>query len=813
MGAVFGFARMLLRLLKKPPGYWAVVWDSPKPNIRYSIFPEYKAQRPPTPSDFISQRLLMKGLMKAFNVPWVEMEGQEADDVVATLSTRALNENLRVGLFSGDKDFLQLIQPGVTIFVIKKGITELEEYTPQRFLLEWGIEPSSVRDFKALSGDPSDNIRGLEGVGEKTALELIRKFGNLEGIYDNLDKLIPRLKESLINSKDRLFLLRDVISLNKELNIDTTISDLTYSPYSLNSVRDFFERLEFKSLLKEMPEEEEKLLQSQSERITVVDANSISWNTEDEFLILMDFESFNPSKVNISRALVGNPRKPLAIDQRTLLKPQTINRLKEILNREEIKVLTNDLKTLINFLNNHNLPLPVRVDDLSLLLYLEDPDQSGGVQFSPDIDYSELLKGLTTERLNSNLLKLYEEVELPLSHVLASMENKGIYLDPALLEKSKKEASERVREISRKAVEIVGFPFNLGSPQQVAEVLFEKLKLQPLKKGKNGYSTNVEVLKVLESKHPVVPLIMEYREVSKLISTYLEALPKFVNAETGRIHTTYSMRGTTTGRLSSRDPNLQNIPTRTPLGSLIRSAFIAPPGKVFISGDYSQIELRVLAHLSEEPVLIKAFEEEEDIHSYTASILFGSLISQVSREERRRAKTVNFGLIYGMSEYGLAQELGISRAEAREFIIKYFERMPRVKEYLEETLKDSVEKGLTETILGRRRFIPDLTSSNRILKDQAVRVAINTPIQGSAADIIKKAMVDFWRLSMEMKRDDGNLILQVHDELVVEAEENNLDFWAGFLKNTMEKVISLNVPIEANITFGPNWRDLKPWEA
>ncbi len=510
-----------------------------------------------------------------------------------------------------------------------------------------------------------------------------------------------------------------------------------------------------------------------------------------------------------TRALVGNPEDPVLLNGSDLLNDDFLKELKSILSKNKLQLITSNYKSLLHFLWKHQLPEPDDVVDLSLLLYLQDPAQGGEIPFTVSFNYLNLYESLIKIKLNEDLLRLYDEVEKPLSRVIALMEQKGIKVDTHQLESARTEAYVRIKELSSKAYDLAGCTFNLNSPKQVAEILFNKLMLPAYKKGKNGFSTNNEVLKGLEKLSPLVPLIMEHREVSKLTSTYLEALPKYISSDTGRIHTTFSQTGTATGRLSSREPNLQNIPTRSPLGNLIRSAFVASEGKILISGDYSQIELRVLAHLSKDPSLLQAFTEGEDIHTYTASLLFNTKPTEVTREERNRAKTVNFGLIYGMSEYGLSQELNISRSEARQFINRYFLRFPGVKEYLDAHVEECKKTGVTKTIIGRRRYIPDLDSPNRIIKDQAYRIAINTPIQGTAADIIKKAMVTFCALEQEKELKSSNLLLQVHDELLIEVPEEEINYWAFNLKKSMEEAINLIIPIEAHLSFGYNWRDMK----
>lgn len=813
VGALFGFTRMLIKLLKEPPGYCAVVWDSPKPNIRYTIYPEYKAQRPPTPTTFSSQRKLMYEILEAFSVAAIEVEGEEADDVIATLSRSASREGIKTAIYTGDRDLLQVVSPDISMHMVKKGISEIEEYDRDRIINEWGMTPEQLKDLKTLLGDSSDNIKGLSGIGEKTAKNLIIKYGSIDGIFENLDDLSDKLKKLFLQNREYLRIVQKVIALKMEMDLGFSLSSLSYHNFVPAKVMKVLEKYEFKSLFKEinLPEVKPNLFSMPVEPLFNPQKEIVK-TTGKNYLLFIEYADNHPLKVTPAKALVGNPKNPVLINGNELLSEDFLKELKSIFGKNKLQLFTSNYKTLLHFLWKHQLPEPETVVDLSLLLYLYDPAQGGELPFTTSFNYLDFYENLVNVKLNEELLKLYNDIEKPLCRVIALMEQKGIKVDTYQLDSARTEAYVRIRELSTKAYDLAGCNFNLNSPKQVAEILFNKLMLPAYKKGKNGFSTNNEVLKSLEKLSPLVPLIIEHREVSKLISTYLEALPRYISSDTGRIHTTFSQTGTATGRLSSREPNLQNIPTRSHLGNLIRSAFVASKGKILLSGDYSQIELRILAHLSKDPALLQAFTEGEDIHTYTASLLFNTKITEVTREERYRAKTVNFGLIYGMSEYGLSQELNISRSEARQFINRYFLRFPGVKEYLESHVEECKKTGVTQTINGRRRYIPDLDSPNRILKDQAYRIAINTPIQGTAADIIKKAMVTFYTLEQEKKLKSSNLLLQIHDDLLIEVPEEEINYWAVNLKKCMEEAINLIIPIEVHLYSGYNWRDMKTFK-
>ncbi len=872
--AVYGFTNMLIRILNElKPDYFAIAFDRKAPTFRKEMFAEYKANRPPTPDDLVIQLARARELAAAFNIPIFEMDGYEADDIIGTLAEKATEQGIESIIVTGDADAMQLVSDNVKVLYPKPqssfGDTIL--YEAQTVNNRYGVPPEHIVDLKALVGDKSDNIPGVSGIGDKTAVKLIQSFGGVEDIYEHIDEVTPvKLREKLQQNEEiaRKCKVLATIARDMPIELDLAVSDA--NNFDHNKAVAFFHELEFTKLLSRLPGEEntntEKTGCSQlsfdmNEKIEI--QYSIICSTEELDKLTkrlkekgsFAFDTETTGLNTLTDKLVGISLSPapgeayyipvghIGWEQvQQLPVEQVIEKLNPVFADEKIAKIAHNAKFDMEILAEYGTSVNNLVSDTMVAAYLlgekslglkalafnrldiEMTDITGligsgkkqinmsqvevsvaGKYACADADNTGRLDKLFTSELeDQNLWQLYTDVEMPLVPILMKMELKGITLDTDLLEEMSGRLGKRLLELEEDIYEKAGRRFNVNSTQQLSPILFQELKLPSTRKTKSGFSTDASVLEELRGQHPIIELIIEYRQLTKLKSTYVDALPQLVNVKTKRLHTSFNQTKTTTGRLSSSDPNLQNIPVRGELGREIRQAFIAPPGHQLLSADYSQIDLRALAHLSKDPELLKTFAGDGDIHTDTAIRLFGVKKDEVTADMRRLAKTVNFGVIYGMSGYGLEQATEFNREEAEKFISAYFEKYPRVKEYMEETKKQARELGYVQTILGRKRLIPEVNSSNRNLREAAERMAINMPVQGTSADIIKVAMVKLDK-QMSKLRMKSSMLLQVHDELIFEVPDDEMEKMRKLAVKVMSEAIELIIPLKVETKAGKNW--------
>ncbi len=858
--AVFGFTNSLLKILKEEnPDYMAVVFDTKAPTFRHEIFKDYKSTRAKMPQEMSEQLPRIREVTESMNLPILEVEGFEADDLMGTLAKKAKKEGMEVILVSGDKDFLQLVDEDVKVLNPRRGGEEPELLDRSGVEKKFGVPPEKVIEVLALMGDTSDNVPGIPGVGEKTALALIKEFGSLERVLKSADKVKKKnVQRGLKEHVDLARLSKRLVTIDTNVPFDLELSRLEKKGFDLPRLKELFKELEFTKLLQEISglEKEEKvnyqIVKSESELKMLVSelrkAGEFALDTETTSLNPINAElvgiSFSHKEKEAFYVPVGHTDRKSNLDL-----TYVIENLKDILEDEKIKKVGHNLKYDMEVLRRYEIELKGIHFDTMVASYLLNPSfrqhnlnyltlehldhkmipisdliGSGRKQNSfaevpvqdacnyscEDVDFTLRLKEIFGPKLSLlSLEKLFFEVELPLIEVLAEMEMVGVSIDVAHLKNLSKQLEGQLEELSLRIYDLAGKKFNINSPQQLSQILFEDLKLPSVRKTakKTGLSTDIGVLITLAKEHPLPGILLEYRQLSKLKSTYIDALPKLVNKRTKRIHTSFNQTVTATGRLSSSDPNLQNIPIRADLGKLIRKAFI-PQDKnyLILSADYSQVELRILAHFSQDHTLMNSFKKGEDIHNRTASEVFGVRIDRVTPEERAIAKTTNFAIIYGVSAYGLSQQTNMTVQESAMFIDVYFKRYPRVKEYIDEMIELARKQGFVTTLLGRRRYIPEINSSNRQKREFAERTAINTPIQGSAADLIKVVMIDINRI---LKKYKSKMTLQVHDELVFEVHKAELDEIREMVKDKMENTVDLEVPIKVDMNVGENWLEAK----
>ncbi|MBI5827746.1 MAG: DNA polymerase I [Deltaproteobacteria bacterium] len=839
--AVYGFTQSLLKIIKGfAPEYICVSFDVKGPSFRHELFAEYKAQRPSMPDLLSVQIPYIKSMVRALNVAALEKEGFEADDLIATLVKRFSGPGVKVSIITGDKDMYQLVDEDTVIldYLTAKeyGVKEVEE--------KFGVGPGKIRDLMALAGDPVDNIPGVPGVGAKTAAKLIRQFHSLDGIFQRPEEVTSvSLRDKLIRHRDQALLSRELATLHPDVDIECTIEGIRYRGPDMKALEPLLMELGFKKLLRDIGGESASSPVSTGECILVMTDEGL-----DETIgslkglerIGVGISSVGEKATDGLRSLAlaasadkayfipFSPAYPSGMDGAAVL-----NRLKSILEDGRIEKETDDSKSLHLHLKRAGIALRGIGMDTSIASYLLDPSRpehtveslsyellGGSVEEGSgeeDLEAAKIkackktcnilkLSEILEKRLKEEgLAKLYTEIELPLSEVLASMEEAGIKVDVGLLRELSREAEAELARIEERIYAAAGTAFNINSPKQLSEVLFEKLGLRPVKRTKTGFSTDEEVLTRLSAGHDVPALILSYRQLSKLKSTYMDALSGLVDPATGRVHTSFNQTVTATGRLSSSRPNMQNIPVRGEMAGRIREVFVAPEGFSFLCADYSQIELRLVAHMSGDQGLMESFRRDEDIHTRTASEVFGIMPELVTSEMRRRAKAINFGIIYGMGPYGLSTELGITVNEATRYIESYFSHYGKVKEFIDATVEEARRRGYTTTMFGRRRFIPELKSPVEQTVRLGHRLAINTPIQGTAADMIKAAMVGIHRL-FQQKKFRSRMILQIHDELIFETAAQEFDEVKELVRDGMERVLELTVPVKVNMKSGANWR-------
>ncbi len=843
--AVYGFTTMLQKILEdEKPTHILVAFDAGKTTFRHKTFGEYKGGRQKTPPELSEQFPFIRELLDAYSIKRYEVENYEADDIIGTLSLQAEKDGFEVKVISGDKDLTQLSTDKTTVHITRKGITDIEVYTPEHIKEKWGITPDQIIDMKGLMGDTSDNIPGVPGVGEKTALKLLHEFSTVEKLLESIDKVSgKKIKEKLEEHKEQAIMSKELATIFREAPVELGLDELEYEGFDQKKLKDVFKELGFNSLLEKMGDEiieEEKELDEISFEI-VEDLTEEHFSAQNS--LYLEILEDNYQTGDIHGFGLHNDKGTYYFTLETALASKAF---KDWCGNDTQKKYVFDSKQSIVALKRQGIDLVGVEFDLLITSYILNPSESpedfaavlkqhgvssvqsdefvygkGAKRKIPDLNIlSEhiarkakaiyaLKDHIITDLEKNDQYELFTELELPLALVLAEMEVIGVKIDIERLTEMKNELSERLTEIEEKIYKLAGETFNINSPKQLGVILFEKLELPVVKKTKTGYSTSADVLEKLQSKHEIVEYILHYRQLGKIQSTYLEGLLKVVNQDTHKVHTRFNQALTQTGRLSSTDPNLQNIPIRLEEGRKIRQAFI-PSEKdwVIFAADYSQIELRVLAHIAKDEKLVDAFQNDLDIHTKTAMDVFGVAKEEVTSNMRRQAKAVNFGIVYGISDFGLSQSLGITRKEAGEFISKYLESFPGVKEYMEDIVQDAKQKGFVTTLLHRRRYIPEITSRNFNIRSFAERTAMNTPIQGSAADIIKKAMIDMAdRLKSEKLK--TKLLLQVHDELIFEAPQDEIEVLKKIVPEVMENAVELNVPLKVDYEYGATWYDAK----
>ncbi len=846
--AVYGFTTMLLRILEEEkPTHMMVAFDAGKTTFRHETYKAYKGGRQKTPPELSEQFPLLKEVLDAFDIKHYDLENYEADDIIGTLSKYAEEDNWDVIVISGDKDLLQLVSEAVTVNVTKKGISEVDRYTPSFLKEKMEVSQDQIIDLKALMGDSSDNIPGVPGVGQKTAVKLLKQFDTLEELYSRLDEVSgKKLKEKLADHKDEAFMSKDLVTINRESPVTVTIQDTVFNGYEKNKVSGIFKDLGFQSLLDRIDSEssDEAAEDTVLKEIDFKVADKIHSDMFSEHAALVvEMLDENYHQADIDGIGVVNEKDALFIPAEIALASASF---KEWLEDETKKKRVFDAKRTVVALKRNGIEIKGITFDMLLTSYLLNPAENNhdipaishrlgktDVHFDEEvygrgakmklpeekvlaehivrkaIALYELQEKMEEKLKENEQYKLLKELEMPLALILGDMEHTGVLVDKSKLEEMGTDLKQRLNDLEKEIHDLAGETFNLNSPKQLGPILFEKLGLPVIKKTKTGYSTAADVLEQLENEHEIIPKLLLYRQLGKLQSTYIEGLLKVVNEDTSKIHTRFNQALTQTGRLSSIEPNLQNIPIRLEEGRKIRQAFI-PSEKdwLMFAADYSQIELRVLAHIANDEKLVQAFKEDMDIHTQTAMDVFHVNKEEVTGNMRRQAKAVNFGIVYGISDYGLSQSLGITRKEAKQFIERYFESYPGVKAYMDDIVQEAKHKGYVSTLMKRRRYLPEITSRNFNVRSFGERTAMNTPIQGSAADIIKKAMIDLYEKLKEDKL-QARLLLQVHDELIIEAPKEELDHLIKIVPEMMEQTVQLNVPLKVDYSYGNSWFDAK----
>jgi DNA polymerase-1 len=805
-GALLGFTNMLFKLLSdyRPKGV-AVAWDT-RPVHRAEISAEYKEGRRPMPDLLREQFPYFRPIVEAFGYRNLEFEGWEADDVIATLATRADAAGVRTCVVSTDRDAFQLVTGNVCLMMTPRGVADVNVYTPDRVEARLGITPDQVPDFIGLKGDPSDNIAGVPGIGDKTASQLIVRYGSLESVLEHVEEQTPARRKALAEHADQARQSKVLATMRRDLDIDCDPAELVLSPPDRSQLTEMFRRYEFRALLQRVDQLDEALPAAAPR---AVEGDELPWREADD-----------PSNTVLQGATVGlaadADRMAIANDEGVTVGPRASNTV-----LQAFSAVAHDAKA----------QRITAVDDTLLAAYLIEPGRASyelddlaaeyGVDVRPvpeaDEETAELVRGaalplrlvapMRARLLERGNLELYETIELPLTGVLADMEDAGVRIDTYRMGEITARLTDRLEELEAKAYELAGEEFMLGSTQQVARILFEKLGLTPGRKGKTGYSTDTRVLRSIRSEHEIVGVIEEWRELAKLVNTYLGPLPTLIG-EDGRLHTTINQAVAATGRLSTSNPNLQAIPIRTELGREIRSAFVAEPGSKLVSADYSQIELRILAHVSGEPKLREAFERGEDIHTATAAEVLGKDPATLTKGERAVAKMINFGIIYGISAFGLSENLEIPREQAQEYIDAYLARFPHVQDFIARTIEEAARDGYVTSLLGRRRPVPEIRAQNRQTRSLGERLAVNFVMQGSNADIIKVAMIRIRdRLRNEGRR--ARLVLQVHDELLLEAPDAEVAAVRELVREEMCGAYALDPPLAVDVGAGPDWNEAK----
>lgn len=860
VSAIYGFFRMLLRLLQtQKADYTIIAFDPPKKSFRFSIYPEYKAQRTKMPDDLRSQIEEIRAMLHEMGFTVIILDDYEADDVLGSIA-RQYCDTFDIVLVTGDKDAYQLLTyPNVSIYAGKKGITKFESIDAASVVEKLGVRPEQIIDYMALTGDAVDNIPGVKGIGEKTAAKLLQQYKTLDNIYQHLNELTGKIKEQIETQKDSAYLSRKLVTIKTDIQLPINIQDALTPDVHTEKVRQLFKKLEMDSIARELGNTEKSIsVKEISGYITVTDSETLT-NVIDaikkEGIVSFDTEttSSNPmvaELVGVSFSIAPQSGFFIPVGDSSLWrynaipKEKLLEQLKVVLEDENIKKVGQNIKydmlvmlncgitvkgiyfdtmvasyllnpglrrhnlddLALEYLNYTKIPYDELVKDGKKVQHITQvPLQKLAHYAIEDADIALRLYHILYKKLEEdNLLNLLYTVEMPLVTVLAYMEYYGIKIDLKHFDALSQELSKKIKELEEKIYSLAGVQFNINSTRELSHILFEKIGLKPIKKTKTGFSTDIQVLEALRGQHQIIDFLIEYRTLNKLQTTYVDTLPTLVNAKTGRIHTSFNQTVTATGRLSSSDPNLQNIPVRDEFGKNIRAGFIVENGYSMLSADYSQIELRLAAHLSKDPTMIEAFRKGIDIHAQTASSVFNVPLDKVTDAMRRQAKIINFATIYGVSPYGLSQQADISFDDATKFIEKYFNAYPKIKEYIDTTIAFARKNGYVQTLLGRKRYIPEITSSNQFRREGAERIAINTPIQGTSADMIKVAMVVIHTMFDEKKL-KSRMILQVHDELVFEVPDDEKMIVEKIVVQAMKDAISLDVPVVVDVGWGENW--------
>jgi len=864
--AIFGFARMLLKLIREQsPDYLAVAFDPPVKSFRFRLYEEYKANRQKMPDDMRSQVEEIKTMVNTLGLPLLEYPEFEADDILGTVAEKYSSKDVEVYLVTGDKDAYQLVHDNVRIYANSKGISEYEIYDRDGVINKVGLPPEKIIDYMALMGDASDNVPGIKGIGEKTALKLITEYGNLENLFENADSIKGKTGELIKNGRDSAMLSRQLVTIRRDVPIDKKIEDMKFPGIDQGKASEYFHSLEMASIVSEFFQEGEKKEQDKGEpekkdyKIirTENDLNSMIFEIEKAGLVSFDTEtdSLQPVEANLvgmSFSINETAGWYLPVMSKGLFSEDyldssiSIPKVKPLLENPGIKKIGQNIKYDLLVLRRAGIELRGITFDTMIASYLINPSErrhnmddlaeeylkyktitfkeltGTGKNAVPitEVPLARLAEYATedayiTFRLHNvlkplleknQLMELFEKIEMPLMSVLADMEYSGVKIDTKHFDKMKKDTAAKLFDVEKNIYSLAGQEFNINSTRELSSILFDKLGLKTVKKTKTGFSTDIQVLETLQGSHEIIDHLINYRTLSKLQSTYIETLPKLISPATGRIHTSYNQTVAATGRLSSSDPNLQNIPVRDEFGRQLRKGFVPEKGFIMMSADYSQIELRLAAHYSNDDNMLAAFRDGIDIHNMTASSVFGVPFDRITPDMRRQAKIINFATIYGVSPYGLSQQAEISMKDAAEFIKKYFETYPGFKNYIDKTIDFAKKNGYVTTLMGRRRPVPEINSDTVFRREGAERVAINTPLQGTSADMIKIAMIN---ISSELsgKKMKSRMIMQVHDELVFEVFEDELDAMKELVKEQMESAIPLNVPVVVEIGTGNNWEE------
>ena len=858
--AIYGFLAILFKILEDiEPQYIAVAFDLKGPTKRHELYDGYKANRHGMPEELAEQMPIIKDVLRAMNIDIIEKQGYEGDDILGTLAKYGEEQGLEVTILSGDRHTFQLASDHITIRIprTKAGKTETEEYNRAKVIEEYGVEPEQLIEVKALQGDTSDNIPGVPGIGPKTAISLIQKYHTVKELYEKIeageDDLKGKQRENIVNNKEMAELSRILGKINTQVPIEDTLEQIKMEEWNKQKVLEIFEELRFNRYIERfnLKNEETENKKAKEEKLEIIETSEIPDIKEKLYYYLEIKENQNEEYI-IKKDIVGisiySENKIYYIQKNE----KFVEKLKQIFEDEKIEKYGYDLSQDYILLKQIGITMKNIVYDAKVAAYILNPTskytmdiivrdyleidnseylQSYGIQeeneqtslfdsLSQKNDNNKIvnclyaqeifkLAEITMKKLEEiDAIELFKNIDMPTVEVLAEMQWNGMYVDVNELDDYGQELKDRLEILTQEIYELCGEEFNINSTKQLGEILFEKLKLPVVKKTKSGYSTDVDVLEKLKEEHPVIEKLLEYRQLMKLNSTYVEGMKPYINPKTKRIHSFFHQTITATGRISSTEPNLQNIPTRFELGKQLRKVFKPAEGKLYIDADYSQIELRVLAHISNDEHMVQAFNNGEDIHKQAASKVFNTPIEEVTKEQRSNAKAVNFGIVYGISDFGLGEQLGISRKKAKQYIEQYLEQYSGIKNFMDEVVEKAKETGYVETLFKRRRYIPELKSNNYMVRQFGQRAAMNTPIQGTAADIMKIAMINVLK-ELKSRNLKSKIVLQVHDEMMIETTLDEVEIVKDILKRCMEGAITLKVPLIAEISEATNWYDCK----